>query len=171
MYTQGLMGWGYMRLCCHLVCSRSLIGILTPRLWTAGVYKTMFIEFLSCIKIAILSKKWAWFYVLGIKGINTKKPRRFSEGADCLHFALSTWVRSLTFYWIFILKIFKGPKDRTEHAYGIFNQPSIAKFVRIVPQTWVGFVAVRFDVIGCNPTGSDVTVDDLLTETNKKTYW
>ena len=25
MYTQGFMGWGYMRLCCHLVGSRSLI--------------------------------------------------------------------------------------------------------------------------------------------------
>ena len=27
MYTQGLMGWGYMRLCCHLVGSRSLISL------------------------------------------------------------------------------------------------------------------------------------------------
>ena len=25
MYTQGLMGWGYMQLCCHLVGSWSLI--------------------------------------------------------------------------------------------------------------------------------------------------
>ena len=25
--TQGFMGWGYMRLCCHLVGSRSLIAV------------------------------------------------------------------------------------------------------------------------------------------------
>ena len=26
VYTQGFMGWRYMRLCCHLMGSRSLIG-------------------------------------------------------------------------------------------------------------------------------------------------
>ena len=28
MYMQRFMGWGYMRLCCHLVGSRSLIEII-----------------------------------------------------------------------------------------------------------------------------------------------
>ena len=29
-FTQGFMGWGYMRLCCHLVGSWSLIDQLRP---------------------------------------------------------------------------------------------------------------------------------------------
>ena len=38
MYTQGFMGWGYMRLCCHLVGSRSLIDFkLSPWLCVRSI--------------------------------------------------------------------------------------------------------------------------------------
>ena len=33
VYTQGFMGWGYMRLCCHLVGSRSLIVSYAISAW------------------------------------------------------------------------------------------------------------------------------------------
>ena len=36
MHTQGFMGWGYMRLCFHLVGSRSLIAVRLD--WLIVVY-------------------------------------------------------------------------------------------------------------------------------------
>ena len=41
MYTQGFMGWGYMRLCCHLVGSRSLIDSHT----TGPGFKTRLVRY------------------------------------------------------------------------------------------------------------------------------
>ncbi|XP_078493515.1 uncharacterized protein LOC100176392 isoform X1 [Ciona intestinalis] len=47
-------------------------------------------------------------------------------------------------------ELFPGPPDSSTIVEGYLREALTARYIRILPQTWHGNVAMRFDVIGCN---------------------
>ena len=81
VYTQGFMGWGYMRLCCHLVGSRSLIGYF--------VAEQRFVNCMFCLKSWIQFEKIQRYRVrfrsVIVKLYSSKYTSVRLENAPCLH--------------------------------------------------------------------------------------
>ncbi|XP_052248669.1 mucin-5AC-like isoform X9 [Dreissena polymorpha] len=46
-------------------------------------------------------------------------------------------------------KVFSANKDGDSHVTNWFEHPIRAQFIRILPQTWHGVIAMRLDILGC----------------------
>ncbi|XP_078603196.1 uncharacterized protein LOC144877167 [Branchiostoma floridae x Branchiostoma japonicum] len=48
--------------------------------------------------------------------------------------------------------VFPGNADRSLPVTNLLNNPVDARYVRFVPQTWHGHIAMRLEIVGCNTT-------------------
>lgn len=53
-------------------------------------------------------------------------------------------------------KMFPGNNDEDSLVTHILECPFIARFVRLLPQSWTNHIALRFDVIGCQAVTADI---------------
>lgn len=51
-------------------------------------------------------------------------------------------------------RLFRGAADPLSAVTVMLDYPVEARYVRIVPQTWVGQIALSFDLLGCAPAGT-----------------
>ena len=56
---------------------------------------------------------------------------------------------SFMLYLILLAQIFEGSWDSNTPVTHYFYAPVVAKYVRIIPQTWSGVIAMRFELLGC----------------------
>ena len=49
-----------------------------------------------------------------------------------------------------LVQIFEGSWDSNTSVTHYFYKAVVAQYVRIVPQTWNGAIAIRFEILGCN---------------------
>eukprot|EP00058_Branchiostoma_floridae_P006902 XP_002592390.1 hypothetical protein BRAFLDRAFT_67255 [Branchiostoma floridae] len=55
------------------------------------------------------------------------------------------------------LQVFPGNADRSLPVTNLLNNPVDARYVRFVPQTWHGNIAMRVEIVGCNTTTCSIT--------------
>ena len=54
-------------------------------------------------------------------------------------------------------KIFPGNKNNTQSETYLFNRKIVAQYVRIYPKQYTGAPAIRFNLLGCNPSAAVTT--------------
>ena len=54
---------------------------------------------------------------------------------------------------IFVIQNFAGNKDQDSVVYHEFNPPIMARFIRLLPQEWVGHISMRVELYGCQGIG------------------
>ena len=55
----------------------------------------------------------------------------------------------LYLFFFFIVQIFEGSWDLNTPVTHYFYAPVVAQYVRIIPQTWNTYIAIRFELLGC----------------------
>jgi len=59
---------------------------------------------------------------------------------------LNAWIEELLIHFS---QVFTANKDSSSKVTNWFEHPVRAQFIRVVPQTWNGVIALRLDVLGC----------------------
>lgn len=55
---------------------------------------------------------------------------------------------SLTCRFLFMLKVFKGNRDRNSIVKRTFNPPIVARYIRLRPTEWKGRISLRMEIYG-----------------------
>ena len=73
------------------------------------------------------------------------------KGYTCTHEHIQIyWMTSIRIYFKpYFLKIFPGSTEEEGLSSIPLKEPIFASYLRILPYTWAGQIAMRFDVLGC----------------------
>ncbi|XP_068680517.1 uncharacterized protein, partial [Montipora foliosa] len=87
-------------------------------------------------------------------GKNTKVTRMAIQGRDnadwwTTSYSLSYRVDGGSFVSYEDGQVFPGNRDRNSPVGNILNPPIVARYIKVQPRTWQGFIAVRVELYGC----------------------
>lgn len=56
-------------------------------------------------------------------------------------------------------QVFPGNRDRNTPVGNVLNPPVVARYIKVHPKTWYGYIAMRVELYGCRE-GIQLTVCD-----------